>query len=159
MDTLKIDQITSLFGQFMKGLRLGGLAIWSELDLTMPQLKVLMVLFSRGQTSVGDLAEILETKPPNISWILDRLVEQKLVEREHDLVDRRVVYNRLTPKAKRLISQLIQMRVERFKKILTRLSPAELAQIEQSLITLNEAVRRENIKEKRRSDGSGHCCR
>jgi DNA-binding MarR family transcriptional regulator len=159
MDTLKIDQITSLFGQFMKGLRLSELAIWSELDLTMPQLKVLMVLFSRGQTSVSDLAEILETKPPNISWILDRLVEQKLVERDHDSVDRRVVYNWLTPKAKKLISQLIQMRVERFKKILTGLSPAELAQIEQSLITLNEAVRRENTKEKRQSDGSCHCCR
>jgi DNA-binding MarR family transcriptional regulator len=137
------------------------MGIWWELDLTMPQFKVLMVLFSKGKTSVGEIAEILRVKTPNITWILDKLVEQELVERNHDFADRRVVYSQLTPKAKKLISQLIQTKIERFQRVLAKLTPEELIDLEKSLLALNQALEKEetNWQEQEESDRAHHCCR
>src|SRR6516162_7287401 len=64
---------------------------WMDLDLTMSQLKLLLLVASNDGSRVGDLAHALGVTPPTVTTSLDRLVEHGLVRREDDAVDRRLV--------------------------------------------------------------------
>jgi DNA-binding MarR family transcriptional regulator len=77
-----------------------------DLDLTMPQFKLLLLIASRNGARVGDLAQRLRVTPPTVTTLLDRLVEQALVRREDDAIDRRLVIARLTPHGYSLLQRL-----------------------------------------------------
>src|SRR5579875_4210997 len=62
---------------------------WMNLDLTMPQFKVLLLLWHMRRARVSVLAEQLGVHLSTISGILDRLVEAGFVCREDDAEDRR----------------------------------------------------------------------
>ena len=79
---------------------------WMDLDLTMSQLKLLLLIASCEGSPVGDLAQRLGVTPPTVTTILDRLVEHALVRREADSVDRRLVIARLTPAGEGLLRRL-----------------------------------------------------
>lgn len=79
---------------------------WVDLDLTMSQLKLLLLIASCRGSRVGDLAQRLGVTPPTVTTILDRLVEHALVRREADSLDRRLVIARLTPAGEGLLRQL-----------------------------------------------------
>src|SRR5947209_18278382 len=64
---------------------------WLETEVTMSQLKTLMVLYGLGQATMGELADALGTGVSTVTGIVDRLVEHGLVVREEDPRDRRVV--------------------------------------------------------------------
>jgi DNA-binding MarR family transcriptional regulator len=79
---------------------------WLDLELTMPQFKLLLLVASGKGFRVGDLANKLGVTPPTVTTILDRLVEQGLVRREDDPTDRRLVIARLTSQGRDLLQQL-----------------------------------------------------
>src|SRR4030081_1463545 len=70
---------------------------WRQLDLTMAQLKCLVVLYRSGETSVRGLADALGTGLPAASLLADRVVQAGLVVRRGDPDDRRRVLLALTP--------------------------------------------------------------
>src|SRR5512143_1820279 len=61
---------------------------WKGLNLTVPQLRSLFFISSSGNTSPGRLAASLGVTPPNVTGIVDRLVEQGLVARKESEQDR-----------------------------------------------------------------------
>jgi DNA-binding MarR family transcriptional regulator len=79
---------------------------WMDLDLTMPQFKLLLLIASRNGARVGDLAQRLGVTPPTVTTLLDRLEDQTLVRREDDPIDRRLVIARLTAHGRRLLQRL-----------------------------------------------------
>jgi DNA-binding MarR family transcriptional regulator len=79
---------------------------WMDIDLTMPQFKLLLVIASRKGLTVGDLAQRLGVTPPTVTIMLDRLVEHGFVRREDDPVDRRLVIACMTAKGLRLLQRL-----------------------------------------------------
>jgi DNA-binding MarR family transcriptional regulator len=79
---------------------------WLELNLTIAQFKCLFFIDKKGCTNQKGLAEVLGVTPPNVTGILDRLVEQKLVIRQENENNRRMQVIELTPKAKTLLSEL-----------------------------------------------------
>ena len=64
---------------------------WLELDLTMKQLKVLMVLCSLGPTRPSVIANCIGASAANATGVLDRLEAQGYVERRPDAADRRAL--------------------------------------------------------------------
>src|SRR5260370_17986969 len=60
---------------------------WMDLDVTMPQMKVLMLLRENGALRVGILARHLNVSTPTITGIVDRLVPPEPVRREGDPSD------------------------------------------------------------------------
>jgi len=81
---------------------------WMGLDVTMPQMKVLMLLRENGALRVGVLARHLNVSTPTITGIVDRLVRQTLVRRDDDPTDRRVVLNVLTRQGEEMMDRLRQ---------------------------------------------------
>ncbi len=75
----------------------------AEYGLTTPQFGVLEALYHLGPLSLGELAEKLLVTGGNITYVMDRLERDGLVERDRSGPDRRVVTARLTPAGETLI--------------------------------------------------------
>ncbi|HXT36153.1 MAG TPA: MarR family transcriptional regulator [Chloroflexota bacterium] len=79
---------------------------WTNLDLTMPQFKLLLTIASGDGPRVSDLAQRLGVTPPTVTAVLDRLVEHGLVRRTDDQRDRRQVICLLTSQGAELLRRL-----------------------------------------------------
>jgi DNA-binding MarR family transcriptional regulator len=106
---------------------------WMSLDITMPQLKVMLFLWHSGRARVGVLAEHLGVHLSNVSGILDRLVEAGLVYREDDADDRRLVVSRLTPKGEAMLANLYAGRIAYVGERLQHLSAHDLQALHDGL--------------------------
>ncbi len=80
--------------------------------LTQSQFGVLEMLYHLGSLCQGELSQKLIRSTGNMTLILDNLEKQKLVERERDEFDRRLVHIHLTPKGKDLIEIVFPKVVE-----------------------------------------------
>jgi DNA-binding MarR family transcriptional regulator len=108
------DPVSALLalGHAFRGIEnaLGGTTRWQSLDLTMGQLKAVVLIVDTGGVSSRTLAEQLGTTPSAITPLVDRLIEQKLVRREPDSTDRRVIWVRPTARAMALHQTLMHTR-------------------------------------------------
>jgi MarR family transcriptional regulator for hemolysin len=77
---------------------------------TRAQWVVLFRLRTQEGLSQVDLAEVLELQPISLVRLLDRLVEQGLLERRHDPKDRRANQLFLTEDGRRLVDDLDSLR-------------------------------------------------
>lgn len=94
---------------------------WAEMGLTTAQLRVLFLVRESPGVTAGELATRLSVTPPTISGIVDRLVKLRLVRREDDESDRRLVRNFLTDQGETSCK-----RMERGSEIFTRRILVEL---------------------------------
>src|SRR3990172_3606264 len=76
---------------------------WLHVDLSMAQLRALLVLHHLGTLRVGPLSHELGLSPNATTSVLDRLEDAGLVERHPDRSDRRAVLVGLTRAGDRLI--------------------------------------------------------
>ena len=81
-----------------------------ERGTTRAQWVVLFRLRTQEGLSQVDLAEVLELQPISLVRLLDRLVEQGLLERRHDPRDRRANQLFLTDAGRRLVDDLDSLR-------------------------------------------------
>jgi MarR family 2-MHQ and catechol resistance regulon transcriptional repressor len=77
-----------------------------EYGLTTPQFGVLEALHHLGPLPLGELADKLLVTGGNVTYVMDRLEEQKLVRRERSPEDRRVVLACLTRKGSALVADV-----------------------------------------------------
>ncbi len=113
---------------------------WIELNLTLAQLKSLFFIAAKEKTNFKRLAEALGVTPPNVTGIIDRLVEQGLVTRTENPEDRRIMLLQITDKGRELINNLRENRARPMTKILDNMSPEELVQQNQSLHVMIRAA-------------------
>lgn len=106
---------------------------WLRLDLTMSQLKVVLLLFTGGPTRMSDVASALGVSLATATGVVDRLVERDVVDREGDPEDRRVVLCRLSEKGENLIGGLWHLSRERTRALLQALDPQQLSLIAEML--------------------------
>jgi len=112
---------------------------WLHLDLTMSQLKVVLLLFISGSSRMSDIASALGVSLATATGVLDRLVERDIVLREADPEDRRVVLCRLSNKGEKLISGLWQLSRDRAGELMRALAPSQLLLITEALEALLQA--------------------
>ena len=113
---------------------------WMELNLTIAQLKSLLFIYFEGTTNFIKLANALRVTPPNVTGIINRLVEQELVTREENPEDRRTFILRTTETGKALIEGLRESGINRMAIILGQLSMEELTTLETGLAVLVKVV-------------------
>ncbi|MFI7545813.1 MarR family winged helix-turn-helix transcriptional regulator [Actinoplanes sp. NPDC049599] len=95
-------------------------------QLTMPQLKILMLLHRLGDTSGRELAGLLGVSLATMSGMVDRLVAHSLVTRAEDPHDRRVRRITLSTTGAQMMADIITAGTEKQDRLLRRLSPTEL---------------------------------
>lgn len=116
-------------------------AEWLDLDLSISQLKALAVLIHEQPVTVGALADRLGLGMSGGSHLVDRLVQERLVERSEDPDNRRRTLLRLTPDAEALVRRLRQGRAEQLRRYLRRMAEEDLAALQRGLCALVAAHR------------------
>ncbi|PYI53751.1 MarR family winged helix-turn-helix transcriptional regulator [Paenibacillus flagellatus] len=100
-----------------------------KFGLTGPQFYMLYMIREKGPSKVTALADQMEVKPSAITVMIDRLVAQGFVAREHDAKDRRVVLVQLTSQGQEVLKQLEQKRKEIVGRYFDRLEPEEVDEL------------------------------
>jgi DNA-binding MarR family transcriptional regulator len=113
---------------------------WAGLGLTMTQVRVLYTLQTEDGLAAGELAERLNVRPSTVTRIVDRLVRNKLVARDVDENDRRLVRHSLTKKGANVFHALQSMGRERLTRVFARLDDEQVKRVVEALRDLNEAV-------------------
>jgi DNA-binding MarR family transcriptional regulator len=106
------------------------------------QLHVLFMLMSDGPSTMSHLAEALAVSLPNVTGLVDRMVDHGLVERGRDSDDRRVVTVSTTAAGRSLVEEIDLVRRRALAQLLSRLNPAQQEQALQIF-----AVLRRNAEE------------
>jgi len=97
-----------------------------SIDITVAQLRVLLVLQTTRVCRMSDIASQLHITLPTATGILDNLVKKELVERENDPQDRRQVICRLSGTGQQLIDGLWLSGQTQMEKLLDELTIEQL---------------------------------
>lgn len=118
-----------------------------DLDLTAPQLKVVLLLHLNGSSKMSSLAASLGVTMATATGIVDRLVEREVVTRENSKEDRRVVICQLSARGQELTDRLYTTSRDRARQLLEALEPRQLKLIDNALEGLSGVITSErNIK-------------
>jgi DNA-binding MarR family transcriptional regulator len=111
-----------------------------SLDLSMPQLKALLLVERLGAPSMGDLAHVLRVGQPAISALVDRLTDHGLVHREDDAQDRRVVRVRGTETCHELVRRIRLAGQNRLQRVISHLTDEELSHVVSAMEILHRTA-------------------
>jgi len=111
-----------------------------ELDMTMPQLKILFLLFMNGPMRMGALALDLNVTLATATGLIDRLVERGMVAREGQPDDRRVVICRLSDEGHKTISRIWETARNNSRRLLENLDTSSLQTFEEVLKAMLESA-------------------
>ena len=141
-----IERIIDLQQRLYVALRSSLAGQWMEADYTMPQLKVLLYLYTDGPSRMSSLAAALSVSLPSATGIIERLVERELVLRAQSPDDRRVVICRLSSDAERQISELWTASFDVLREMLRPLPASDLQAIASGAELMLEAAKAPSSK-------------
>ncbi|TMS00267.1 MarR family winged helix-turn-helix transcriptional regulator [Nonomuraea basaltis] len=113
---------------------------WLDLDLTLPQLRVLFAVRRRTGCTVSELAQTLGRRLAATSALANRLVRAGLLRRVSDQDDRRRIRLELTDEAEQMLTMVDQQSADRFAAILGRMSTQGRVALAGALSELIELV-------------------
>jgi DNA-binding MarR family transcriptional regulator len=99
---------------------------WLSSDITVTQLRLLLILQASGPIRMSDIASRLKVTLPTATIVVDGLVRRSLVQRESNPQDRRVVICKLSPEGQTLIKKLWGSGQAVIEKLLEGLTSEEL---------------------------------
>jgi len=99
---------------------------WLMTDMTVAQLRMLLLLHTEGQSRMSAIAATLGIAVSTATGIMDNLVKKELVSRSADTEDRRVVICGLSPKGQEIINGIWIYGKLQMKKLLNGLSLEQL---------------------------------
>ncbi|HEX3623213.1 MAG TPA: MarR family transcriptional regulator [Acidimicrobiales bacterium] len=95
----------------------------ADVDITLPQYRALIVLWTRPGVTVTDLAEALDIHASTATRMCDRLARKQLVRRTQGTADRRATELRLAAAGRRLVERVTDRRRRAIAAITATLSP------------------------------------
>ena len=97
------------------------------LDVTMAQMKALYLVAARGSMHISALADLLGVTLSTGSGLVERLVDQGLLERRHQEHDRRHVAVSLTSAGVELMERMRELSARRVRSMLAAIDDQDLA--------------------------------
>ncbi len=91
-------------------------------EITLPQFWTLEYLSRQGGCLMSELADYLKISRPATTGLINRLIAQGLVRREDIERDRRVVKVSVTPKGKKIVSNIWEQKRRTLIKVFSQLS-------------------------------------
>ncbi|WP_379970512.1 MarR family transcriptional regulator [Ectobacillus sp. sgz5001026] len=133
-------RLWQLYMQVIHAAGVGDVDAWVQLDVSMTQMKVLMLLNAHGQMSVSSLAEHMKASLSNMTGIIDRLEGLGFAQRVHGTNDRRSVLVSLTSKASTLFQNLTQSGHEKLQRAMSYMNEEERSKVEEGLEILTRSL-------------------
>jgi DNA-binding MarR family transcriptional regulator len=113
-------EATMLAARALVGISARSLAEVDEV-VTPPQLRVLVMIASRGPLNLGAVARVLGVHASNATRACDRLVAAGLLSRQDDPADRRNLYLELTAQGQALVDGVMDRRRRAIAEVLDRM--------------------------------------
>jgi DNA-binding MarR family transcriptional regulator len=135
-----IDRIVAGHDHLMQRLAGTHAPEFLEIDVTMPQAKVLYLVVASGGIRMSELSTRLGVSLSTVSGLVERLVEHGLAVRHEDPADRRQVVVSATQAGHRLIERFRELNAAQLRTMLESLSDDDLVVVERSFGLLAEAV-------------------
>ena len=120
-----------------------------QIDVTMPQLKILFILFIDGAMRMSDLASDLQVTLATATGLVDRLVERGMVVRESQPDDRRVVICRLSDDGLQAVSGIWESARNNTRDLLMSVDSGQLEMLTEVLENILRAAEQTAAKQKR----------
>jgi MarR family transcriptional regulator, 2-MHQ and catechol-resistance regulon repressor len=111
-----------------------------KVGLTPPQFYVLATIGYAGSLPFGEIGAKMMVTVSNLTGIVDRLEEKKLVLRKRDETDRRVVHVTLTEKGTKLYKSTIPLFEKSISEIFSSLDLTSQKKLSTLLRNLNRAT-------------------
>jgi DNA-binding MarR family transcriptional regulator len=111
-----------------------------EVDISMPQAKLLYLLESAGEVRMSTLAARLHVTLSTVSGAVERLVERGLASRHDDPADRRQVVVTATPAGRALIERFRELNEAQLTSLLDALDARQLAVVAEAVEVLAAAA-------------------
>ncbi|QWZ09711.1 MarR family transcriptional regulator [Nocardioides panacis] len=108
--------------------------------VTVPQLRVLVMLSVAGLMNLSAVAERLGVNASNASRTCERLVQAGLVHRSPGSEDRRQVELTLSARGRRVVDDVMRTRQELLAAVVERMSPWKRAVLTDALEAFNAAA-------------------
>jgi DNA-binding MarR family transcriptional regulator len=115
---------------------------WLNSDLTVAQLRVLLVLQSQGPSRMSAIASIIGVTLPTATGVVDNLVRKELIVRDNDPQDRRLVICKLAPRGQELINRLWTSGRFQMESLLDGLTLEQLEKAREVALVLLENITR-----------------
>lgn len=127
------DTILETYRAVFRALQSATIADWIDLDCSMAQLKTLFVIAGEEPLPIGRVGELLRVGLPTASHLVERLVQDGLVERASDPSDRRRALARLSDAGAAQVARLRQGSATHLRGWVDRLSDDERADLARGL--------------------------
>ena len=134
-------RLVELLEQFYVEVRCRPGGDWSVIELTIPQLRTLVLLRNEDQRMTR-IADYLGTSLPSATGMIDRLFDKGLVERMADEHDRRVVTCRLTTQGREEVERFWQLEKMSIIGLADQLDADELGTVVKAMELLLQAAKR-----------------
>ncbi len=118
-----------------------------EDSVTVPQFRVLVMLYTRGPLNLAAVAAGLDVNPSNASRTCDKLIKAGLVDRRESAVDRRHITLTLTAAGRRLVATVTKRRRAAIERILRTMTAAERDTLAEALAGFASAAGEPTVDE------------
>jgi DNA-binding MarR family transcriptional regulator len=135
-----IDEVVVAFDALMHRLADSHAPEFLEIDVTMPQAKLLYLIGASGDLHMSELVARLGVSLSTVSGLVDRIVDHGLATRREDAADRRQVVVGLTPEGADFIGRFRELNTRQMRELLGRLDVTELAHVRAALAALDRAA-------------------
>ena len=146
----RIERITMLLMQLMRIVRESKLT-QSMQEMSLNQHMVLSYLYAEGPGTISQIRELLGCAPSTASELVDRLVRQKLVKKQKDAQDGRIIRIDLTPHGHNLLRASFQELRETNRSVLSYLEDEDqlrlLHALEEIIELSQKAFRAKNAQD------------
>lgn len=106
-----------------------------EDQVTLPQLRVLVLIASRGTLNLNALAQEMGIHPSNATRACDRLVASGLLRRAESSVDRRNLVLELTDEGEHLVEELMKHRRDAIATVLEQVPEPRRCALTSAMLT------------------------
>ena len=121
-----VPQILRLSEEIFRAIKLSIPPEWLMTDMTVAQLRVLLLLHTEGETRMSSIAGTRGIAVSTSTGIIDNLVKKELVTRNADSEDRRVVICGLTRQGQETINRIWAQGQFQMEKLLHGLTTEQL---------------------------------
>ncbi len=141
-----LTHILPMLGKiFMRGVK-------NKTNYSPQMIHVMGALSHHGKLTMSGLGNHLSMAKPQVTTLVEKLVDDGLVERFNDVNDRRIVYIELTKKGFEKLAEIKSMTTESLRNSLEELDEKTLGKLKKgsTLMTnvLSKIVQKESVKEK-----------
>lgn len=115
-----------------------------EVSLLHSNKSILEVLIKKGPTPMTEIGKELCISKPNLTVIIDHLIQENLVKRSYDDKDRRIIKIDITEKGINSLKKSKEIIKEEFKKMLNQLNKKDAETLSSSLKDFKEIIEKIN---------------